>query len=56
MGFSIPLVDSATAKKRLDVCKGCPRYRKKTGTCNICNCIMKLKVKISKSSCPLGKF
>jgi hypothetical protein len=54
-GFNIPLVDSEEANRRLDICRSCPEFRKRTGTCKICNCIMKFKVRVPKNSCPLKK-
>lgn len=54
-GFNIPLVDSEEASRRLHICKGCTELIKITGTCKICNCIMKFKVRLVNNSCPLGK-
>jgi hypothetical protein len=55
LGFSIPLVNSEEANRRLDICRNCPEFRKTTGTCKMCNCIMKFKVRIANNSCPIGK-
>lgn len=43
------------AEERYSICKSCPRL---TGLkiCSICNCIMPIKVKFAKASCPAGKW
>ena len=44
------------SKKRLDICKVCERYDSIFGRCKECRCFMRLKVKFSKSRCPLNKW
>lgn len=39
---------------RWRICKSCPDLH--SGICSHCGCIMKLKVKLSDSSCPIGKW
>jgi hypothetical protein len=41
---------------RFDICKGCPELIKFTSQCKKCGCFMKLKTKIEKAVCPLGKW
>ena len=41
---------------RLNVCKGCERLFKPTGTCKECGCFMGLKTWIDRATCPLGKW
>jgi len=39
---------------RWRICRSCPDL--KVGVCTHCGCIMKLKVKLEDSSCPIGKW
>ncbi len=43
---------------RINVCYKCPEaQRKLTGLyCKICGCNMKVKARLDKSECPLGKW
>lgn len=41
---------------RLDVCKGCERLFRPTGTCKECGCFMGLKTWIDRAACPLDKW
>ena len=43
-------------EKRYSICKACPEFIGLTTQCRKCGCFMKLKTKISLSSCPLGKW
>jgi hypothetical protein len=46
--------ESEKAQARLEICKTCPEW---TGTrCKICGCFTKLKVRLEKEKCPLGKW
>lgn len=38
--------------KRLDICRGCEVAA--AGLCTACGCVIKAKVKLAKSECPLG--
>lgn len=49
-------VNDETSEKRLDICEQCPELIKVTSQCKKCGCFMKLKVKIERSECPLGKW
>jgi len=44
------------AKDRLKVCNKCPEKNKLTGTCNICGCLLKAKVKVIEEYCPMNKW
>ena len=44
------------AQKRYDICKECDRFIPLTAQCKECGCIMKLKVKMRNSKCPLDKW
>lgn len=44
------------AKKRLEICKACPRFVRFTHQCKECGCIMNAKVKLAESTCPLNKW
>lgn len=50
------LADKEVAFARLDACDGCDRLFRPTFTCKECGCFMKVKVRLSGSSCPLGKW
>ena len=41
---------------RLAMCEECPSLLKPTHQCKECGCFMKLKVKLEKAVCPLGKW
>jgi len=41
---------------RLNICKGCDFFRKSNQTCRKCGCFMKLKTKLEKAKCPIGKW
>ena len=43
-------------KNRFDICKACPELIKMTSQCKKCGCIMKLKTKLEKATCPIGKW
>ena len=49
------------SNERLAICKECPESRDVYGRgwinyCNICGCMLKIKTRIKKSKCPLGKW
>ncbi len=48
--------DEEKAKERFDICKGCPELIKLTTQCKKCGCFMKVKTKLEKASCPIGKW
>ena len=43
-------------KIRLEICVGCPKFKKLSRTCSDCGCQMDLKVMYGKSECPDGKW
>jgi hypothetical protein len=49
-------VPEEEAKRRLSFCETCPSLIKFTHQCKECGCFMKLKTKLSKAECPLGKW
>jgi hypothetical protein len=49
-------VSDELASKRIDICKACPRYRKRLGQCKECNCIMTAKTLLPNAFCPIGKW
>lgn len=54
-----PNIDRSTKEtvdKRLSICYKCPELIKFTAQCKQCGCFMKLKTKLKKASCPLGKW
>lgn len=48
--------DENLAKERLLVCHQCPELIKATAQCKQCGCFMTVKTKLTKASCPLGKW
>jgi hypothetical protein len=44
------------AAYRLEICKGCPWFRKNSQTCRKCGCFMKLKTTLAHAKCPEGKW
>jgi rRNA maturation endonuclease Nob1 len=50
------VVSEEEAAKRFAICSGCDRLFKPTATCKECGCFMKVKTKLEKASCPIGKW
>lgn len=48
--------DENTAQNRFSICQQCPEFIDLTTQCKKCGCIMKLKTKLTKATCPLGKW
>jgi len=44
------------AERRMSVCQECPSLLKLTNQCKECGCVMSLKTKLEKATCPLGKW
>ena len=44
------------AESRLEICRSCEFYRKKTNQCKKCGCFMKLKTQLEHARCPIGKW
>lgn len=42
-------------QKKLDICKSCEKYDRKTKTCRVCKCVMPMKAMLSGNTCPLNK-
>ena len=38
-------------KERLTICYQCPKFRRRTRTCSICNCFMLVKIHFKKARC-----
>lgn len=49
------IVKKEIAQDRYEICISCPRINS-LKICTICNCIMPIKVKFAKASCPAGKW
>jgi len=49
-------VKKQKAQERYDICKACDRFSKYTFQCKECGCIMKIKVTLIDSKCPLNKW
>ena len=50
------IYDEAIVKERFDECKVCEHFIAATSQCKKCGCFMRLKTKLSTSSCPVGKW
>jgi hypothetical protein len=44
------------AERRMSICVECPSLLKLTNQCKECGCVMSLKTKLEKATCPLGKW
>lgn len=54
-----PNVERATeeeASRRMSICEECPSLLKLTNQCKECGCVMNLKTKLEKATCPLSKW
>jgi len=49
-------VEESEATKRYDICKACPEFIDLTKQCKQCGCVMSLKTKLLKATCPLEKW
>jgi len=56
MKLSKFFVDKTTAQERYNICKTCEHFNENLKKCNICGCIMPIKVKISLYKCPIDKW
>jgi hypothetical protein len=56
MTNNLLLVDKTTYYTRLQICMQCDRFQKLLHRCKECGCIMPAKAKITKATCPLGKW
>lgn len=43
-------------QERLAICYECPFLNQITVACTKCHCFMKLKTKLEKATCPVGKW
>jgi hypothetical protein len=41
---------------RLEICRSCEFFRKRTQTCSQCGCFMKLKTTLEQAKCPEKKW
>ena len=48
--------DEEKAKERFSICRSCPELIKLTTQCKKCGCFMKVKTKLEKATCPIGKW
>jgi hypothetical protein len=49
-------VSEEEAERRMSICEQCPSLLKITNQCKECGCVMKLKTKLMKATCPLDKW
>jgi hypothetical protein len=48
--------DEEEFERRMDICRSCEFFRVRTETCRKCGCFMKLKTKLERANCPIGKW
>lgn len=49
-------VEEAEAEKRYNICKACPEFIDLTKQCKQCGCVMLLKTKLARATCPISKW
>lgn len=49
-------VDDQKQAERMAICEACPELVALTKQCKKCGCVMPLKTKLAKATCPLGKW
>jgi len=49
-------VEKEVVENRLEICSTCPHLRKSMNQCTKCGCFMKLKTRLTSSTCPIGKW
>jgi len=57
--FLNPTTEYASKEKedsRYNICLDCPQLVPVTKQCKLCGCLMALKTKLEKATCPLGKW
>jgi hypothetical protein len=53
---NIEQVSDEEQTRRFAICKACPELLPVTNQCKKCGCIMNLKTKLEKATCPIGKW
>lgn len=48
--------DMQTRLARAGHCQACENYKRRTKQCNLCGCLVNLKVTLANESCPIGKW
>ena len=51
-----PFLEQKEAQARFNICAKRDRFNKTTFICKECWCFMKVKCKLKKSKCPIGKW
>jgi hypothetical protein len=54
--FMRRFVDDDVRQIRQDICMVCPSWEHTSNRCLECGCQMRIKARLSSSSCPLGKW
>ena len=54
--MSAEFVSPELRKVRMQICQGCPHFKRLMNTCGECGCQMNLKVMYAKSECPKQKW
>mgnify|MGYP007005598419 CR=1 FL=1 len=50
------VVSEEEAARRFAVCLTCPFFHPKAETCKKCGCLMRLKTRLAKATCPYEKW
>lgn len=48
----LPALPKEEQERRLALCQSCPKFNSEKGTCTLCGCIMSIKTRLAKASCP----
>jgi hypothetical protein len=54
--FDIRLASEAVVEERMNICRRCIRFMKKTEQCELCLCIMPYKTRTAEAECPIHKW
>jgi len=53
---NLPEWNEEEGKIRMEICRKCEFFKKKTGQCQQCGCFMIVKTKLKNLNCPIGKW
>jgi hypothetical protein len=53
---NIERISESDQMARMEICNSCEHLIKLTTQCKKCGCIMKIKTKLPKATCPIGKW
>jgi topoisomerase IA-like protein len=56
MSNLVKITSKEIQEERLNICKSCSEFKPKLKVCGQCGCFMEMKVKFSRTTCPLKKW